>query len=85
MDAFRTSVEFAAAQGIGLPNRSVLRVENARGKEIRVEHGCVWITQDGDTRDIILEAGKAFRFDCDGKALVTALGSAPLTLLSIDE
>lgn len=85
MDAFRTSVEFAAARGIGLPNRSVLRVHNARGKEIRVEHGCAWITQDGDVRDIVLNAGETFRMDRDGKALVMACGPAPLTLLSIED
>ena len=83
MDAYRASAELTGINGLGLPRQSVLRLDNARGKQVHVEHGCAWITQDGDTRDVVLDAGQSFLLDRDGTTLVMACGPAPLTLLSI--
>jgi hypothetical protein len=44
------------------------------GTLVVAEQGALWVTQAGDSRDIILEAGDSFMLDRDGRALVTALG-----------
>jgi hypothetical protein len=46
--------------------------------EIRIEcqEGKVWITQEGDHRDIILEAEQQYRVDKRGLVIVQAVGDA---------
>ena len=58
----------------------LVRIENAHDMRVRVENGIVWITQERDTRDVMLEHGESFRLDCDGLALISAFG---LALISI--
>ena len=41
----------------------------------------IWITQDGDLRDIVLEAGEAFDFDRGGDALLSAFADSRYLLL----
>jgi hypothetical protein len=65
---------------INLERSDLVRIENARDMHVRVEKGVVWITQERDTRDVTLEDGESFRFDCDGLALISAFG---LALISI--
>ena len=43
--------------------------------------GTLWVTQDGDPRDIVLAAGEAFDFDHRGDALISALDDARFLLL----
>ena len=57
---------------IDLPRNGVLRIADGQPHMIEVFEGEVWITQDGDPRDVILEAGESFRFDSDGLTLVQA-------------
>lgn len=51
-----------------------LRVRNGCGRRIAVLEGNIWITQDGDPRDIVLQAGDDFRFDRPVAAVITSLG-----------
>jgi hypothetical protein len=55
-----------------LPARETLVLENARGTVIAVEHGCLWVTLEGDTRDIVLTDGMRFEIDRDGRTLAVA-------------
>lgn len=57
----------------------VLRLRDAAGRHLGVVNGAVWITQHGDPRDPVLEAGASFRFERNGLSLVQPLGG-PATL-----
>lgn len=44
-----------------------------RGGTIACIQGCVWLTHDGDCRDIVLEAGQSHVADRDSRLVVHAL------------
>jgi len=52
--------------------RDTIVLDNARGTAIAVDYGCLWITQDGDLRDIILTDGMRFEIDRRGRTVVVA-------------
>ena len=56
-----------------------LRAE--RGRRLEVVSGSIWITQDGDLRDIVLGAGEAFDFDRRGDALLSAFDDSRYLVL----
>jgi len=61
------------ASGIDLAPGQALRLEDATGRRVTVLQGHVWITQDGDPRDVVLQAGEDFVIERPGLALVTPL------------
>jgi hypothetical protein len=52
--------------------REVFDIRNGRGLVVRCLAGALWITQDGDSDDIVLKAGECFVLDRHGLALVSA-------------
>jgi hypothetical protein len=58
----------------------ILRLQDAAGVALECRCGCLWITQEGDVRDIVLRAGDRMRLTHDGLTLVGAIESAALTL-----
>ena len=50
-----------------------IRVEDGTGTSIRALDGTIWITQEGDVRDVVLRAGQSFTLDRGGLALLVAL------------
>lgn len=62
--------------GIDLQPGKALRMQDARGRRIAVLQGHVWLTQDGDPRDVVLSAGEEFILDRPGLAVLTALDGA---------
>ena len=54
----------------------------ARPKHTQIEcfNGCVWVTQDGNPKDILLEAGETLVVDQPARVLVHALESSQVRL-----
>jgi hypothetical protein len=65
---------------IQLPRGTVHRIENRKGSEVFCLEGALWITQEGDPRDIALTAGRSFVLDRRGVAVVYALRDATITV-----
>jgi len=59
----------------------IRRVHEPLGRRIECVTGSLWVTQDGDPRDIVLAAGESFAFDHRGDALISALDDASFVLL----
>ncbi|HEY0820452.1 MAG TPA: DUF2917 domain-containing protein [Rhizobacter sp.] len=59
-----------------LRQRQTFRVHARRGERIECERGELWITQDGDPRDVIIGPKQCFTLDRAGPAVVSALKDA---------
>jgi hypothetical protein len=57
-----------------------VRTEDARGWAVRALSGTVWITQDWDSRDIVLSPGESFILDRNGTALLWPLGDTEICI-----
>ena len=52
--------------------RHGLALRDANGRTVTCVSGSVWLTMDGDNRDIVLEPGATFVVDRDGLTLLAA-------------
>ena len=59
----------------------IRRVHRPLGRRVECVSGTLWITQDGDPRDIVLAPGDSFTFDHRGDALISALDDSRFLLL----
>jgi Protein of unknown function (DUF2917) len=66
--------------GLCLKRNQVVKVRGGIGHSVVCESGTVWVTQDGDPRDIILRAGDSFTIDRSGPALVQAFEQAAISI-----
>jgi hypothetical protein len=55
------------------PNQT-LKVMDAAGSTVCAVEGSVWITEENDARDIVLEKGNCYRLRHAGLAIVNSLG-----------
>jgi hypothetical protein len=69
-----------ATDTVHLGRTQHLTLHNRAGWTVRALCGTAWITQDGDLRDIVLEAGDAFMLDRNGSALVSALNETRVSI-----
>jgi hypothetical protein len=58
----------------------LMSIPDGREKVIYVWRGLVWVTQQGDERDVLLGPGEWFQLDREGTAIVQALERSSLTL-----
>jgi len=63
-------------QPIELPARALHSLADAKGSQITVTKGVVWVTQANDNRDLILSRGQSFIIDRDGLTVAFALKDA---------
>jgi hypothetical protein len=61
-----------------LQKNQILRVPGAAGWTVKTLRGSVWITQEGDLRDIVLEAGQSYDFNGDGPGVLSSLAETDL-------
>lgn len=74
--------EYLIHGDIGLGRGDLLRIEDACALLVQVWQGEVWITQEGDARDIVLGRGESFRIDRPGRVLVQAVTRSSVALAS---
>ncbi len=67
-------------QRIPIDLRELLVIDDARDQLLTCESGELWITQDGDRRDVILPAGQSWRIDRSGPLVLSAFKPAVATL-----
>ena len=65
---------------VALSRRDTLRIRDGEGLIIEVIGGCLWLTQERDSKDYIVEAGRSIAIDRPGLTLAAACGSARLRL-----
>lgn len=64
-------------------NKNSARVlHDAPGTLVACVSGCVWLTQYGDFRDHVLQAGDSFRIEVNGCVVMTAQADAQLQLVA---
>jgi hypothetical protein len=63
---------------LDLRKRQSLQLNDVAGATLRVTRGSVWITQENDTRDVVLRAGDAWTVERDGLTIVEAQGDTTL-------
>jgi hypothetical protein len=68
------------ARRISIRRGDVVCIREGNGATVAVDRGTAWLTQHGDRRDIVIEAGGSFRLDRAGVAVVSADRSAELTV-----
>jgi uncharacterized protein (AIM24 family) len=52
--------------------RRGLALRDARGRTVKCVSGSVWLTMEGDRRDVVLNPGASFVVDRDGLTLLAA-------------
>jgi len=68
--------------GIRLHRGQVLKLLDAEGSTVCAVEGSVWITEENERRDIILDPGECHRVLHDGVTIVDAVDSQAQVLLS---
>src|SRR5690349_9068516 len=69
-----------AAPGLMLSKDQVVAIPSPEGACVTAEAGAVWITQDGDLRDIVLKAGETVCLDRGTPTLVQAFAPARIRI-----
>jgi len=64
-----------------LARGGIRRIRRGLGRRVECVSGSLWVTQDGDPRDVVLEVGEAFTLDASGDALISALDDSRYLLL----
>jgi hypothetical protein len=73
-------IEFGRST-LSLARDGLLALRDALGTRILCHEGAIWVTQEGDIRDIIIGPGDAFTIRAPGLTVVTAVQPSKLTLI----
>ena len=64
-----------------LAKGSLFRIHDGAGRRVVCLSGCLWLTQDNDLRDTVLEPGDGFTLDRDGDTFLSALRDSRFVVL----
>ena len=78
----RLTSHTALPQPAYLQRRQVFSLNTRKGQRIECRTGQLWITQDGDLRDVVIGPNQSFTLDLSGHTLVSALEDASFVLRS---
>lgn len=67
---------------VKLGPHQTLKVVDGAGSTVSAVEGCVWITEENDPNDIILEAGHSYRLKHGGIVVLNPLAGEASVLLS---
>lgn len=70
-----------AASSVSLAKKEVHVLIDFNGGSIQCTGGCVWLTHDGDCRDVLLEAGQLHVSDRDSRLVIYALEPSAVRLV----
>lgn len=73
----------APGHALSIRKGATVSVRRPNGIEVVCLEGTLWITHDGDVKDIVLERGQHYAADRSARMLVHALDAAELRLLRI--
>ena len=59
-------------------------MRNGVGRGVALLGGKVWITQEGDPRDIVIDGDESFVFDRPGLAMVEAIVGSTMLLFEVE-
>ena len=76
------AIDYVPHGRLAISTGSTLRVDDSEGTLVYVWQGAVWLTQEDDRRDHLLQAGESFRLDRAGAALISPLGQGALISLT---
>ncbi|BAL26710.1 DUF2917 domain-containing protein [Azoarcus sp. KH32C] len=65
---------------VTLSSRESMVLDHTKGAEVTVRKGCIWLTQQGDSRDIVLKTGQSFTLSFDSGVLMTGVGNAEVVI-----
>jgi len=86
MNAQPTANEYVVHETIRLARGALVRIRDARGLLIAVREGRIWLTQEHDPNDVVVDPHDSFRLDRDGLAILSTCReslirlSAPATM-----
>ena len=69
---------------VSLAERDTITIVDGKGARIAIVAGTAWVTQERDTRDVMLRAGQSFILDRNGTAIVEALSETEVALDAAD-
>jgi DUF2917 family protein len=61
---------------VELESGELAELRDVRGATLRVTRGTLWVTQDRDSRDVVLRAGDVWTVEREGLTLAEAQGDA---------
>ncbi len=75
-----TRVRLTGTGEIKLKKGGLWKTKRNVGLYLLCQEGIVWVTQEGDTRDIFLKGGEQFRLDKPGLVIAQALTEAEISM-----
>lgn len=70
----------ALGRATTLARGTLQSIADARGTSVQCLQGAIWLTQQGDARDIVLKAGDRATIERNGTSIVFALSDARFML-----